>query len=255
MDRAQTGISTINYDSVSYSVRDDLIAAQNKAWKQLSEPGTWLDGQKRLDVAREVRKAWDCALCNQRKGALSPFAVGGDHENVTDLSPAEIEIIHRVSTDSGRLSEKWLKGEMEAGAVSEEAYIEIVGIICTVLMIDRFAEALGQPEFPLLEPVPGEPSGYRAPGAKMHDAWISLVEPEDVTPEDGNLYDGESWAPGVIKALSLVPDAMRAYWELGDAHYIPHTEVFNLDFDGREIARSQIEVVAARVSAVHQCVY
>ena len=100
------------------------------------------------------------------------------------------------------MSEKWLKGEIEAGAVSEEAYIEIVGIICTVLMIDRFAEALGQPEFPLLEPVPGEPSGYRAPGAKMHDAWISLVEPEDVTPEDGNLYDGESWAASALRMRS-----------------------------------------------------
>ena len=255
VDKAKSDISAISYDSVPYSVRDDLIAAQNKAWKQLSEPGAWLDGQRRLDVAREVRKAWDCDLCSRRKQALSPFAIDGDHDNVTELRPAEIEIIHRVSTDSGRLSKKWLRRELDVGAISEESYIEMVSIICMVLMIDRFAEALGQPAFPLLEPVPGEPSGYRAPGAKMHDAWVSLVEPEDVTPEDGDLYAGESWAPGVIKALSLVPDAMRAYWELGDANYIPHTEVFNLDFDGREIARTQIEVAAARVSAVHQCVY
>ena len=255
MDKATSNFTEINYDSVPYQVRDDLVAAQNKAWKQLSEPGAWLDGRKRLDVAQEARKAWDCALCGQRKEALSPYAIEGDHDHVTGLNPAEIEIIHRISTDSGRLSETWLKGGMKAGAISEETYIEIIGIIGMVLMVDRFAEALGQAEFPLPEPVAGTPSSYRAPGAKIHDAWISLVEPEDVTPADGNLYDGEEQPAGVVKALSLVPDAKRAYWDLGDAHYIPNTDLLKFDLEQREISRAQVEVVAARVAAVHQCVY
>lgn len=255
MDQTTTDIPAINYDSVPYLVRDDLVAAQNTAWKQLSEPGAWLDARKRLDVARETRKAWDCALCASRKVALSPYAIVGDHDNVTDLSPAEIEIIHRIATDPGRLREKWLKGEMEAGDISEEAYIEIVTIICKIIMIDRFAESLSESEYSLPAPVPGEPSGYRAPGAKMHDGWISLVEPKDAVPEDGILYVSEASAAGVVKALSLVPDAWREYWALGDAHYIHHEDVFNFDLDLREITRAQIEVVAARVSAVHQCVY
>ncbi len=246
---------TINYHAVPYTVRDDLVSAQKKAWKQISEPGAWLDGRKRLDVAREVRKAWDCGLCGRRKEALSPNAVGGDHDSATDLNAAEIEIIHRISTDPGRLSETWLKRETKAGAVGEEAYIEMISVICMVMVIDRFAEALGQAEFPLPEPVAGEPSGYRAPGAKMHGAWISLVEPEDAAPEDGVLYVSEESAAGVVKALTLAPDAKRAYWDLGDAHYIPHDKVFDFDLDARAISRSQIEVVAARVSAVHQCVY
>lgn len=247
--------TTINYDAVPYEVRADLVAAQKKAWRQLSEPGSWLTGEKRLDVAREARKAWDCALCRQRKEALSPYAINGDHDSATDLSAAEIEIIHRISTDSGRLSEKWLKGEMKTGVVGEEAYIEMISVICMVMMVDRFGEALGQTEFPLPAPVTGEPSGYRAPGAKMHGAWISLVEPENVTPEDGILYLSEASEAGVVKALSLVPDAKRAYWDLGDAHYIHHDDVFDFEFDARAITRPQIEVVAARVSAVHQCVY
>ena len=184
-----------------------------------------------------------------------PYTIDGNHDNVTDLSPAEIEIIHRIATDPGRLSEKWLKGELEAGKISEEAYIEIVTIICKIIMIDRFAEALGELEFPLPAPVPGKPSGYRAPGAKMHDAWISLVEPKDAVPGDGNIYVREASAAGVVKALSLVPDAWREYWALGDAHYIHHDDVFDFDLDLRAITRAQIEVVAARVSAIHQCVY
>lgn len=255
MDGATSEFPAIDYDSVPYKIRDDLVAAQNKAWTQLSEPGAWLDGRKRLDVTREARKAWDCALCSQRKDALSPYAIDGDHDHVTGLKPAEIEIIHRISTDSGRLSEAWLKGQMKAGAISEESYVEMISIIGKILMIDRFAEALGQAEFPLPEPVAGAPSGYRAPGAKMHDAWISLVDPQDVTPGDGNLYDGEEQPAGVVKALSLVPDAKRAYWDLGDAHYIPNTDLLKFDLEQREITRAQVELVAARVAAVHQCVY
>ena len=255
MDAATKGALEIKYDSVPYLVREDLVTAQITAWKKLSEPGAWLDARKRLDVARETRKAWDCALCANRKVAFSPYTIVGDHENVTDMSPAEIEIIHRIATDSGRLSEKWLKGELEAGKISEEAYIEIVGIICKIIMIDRFAEALGVTEFSLPAPLPGKPSGYRAPGAKMHDAWISLVKPNDAVPEDGDIYVSEASAAGVVKALSLVPDAWREYWALGDAHYIHHEDVFNFDLDLRAITRAQIEVVAARVSAIHQCVY
>jgi len=168
------------------------------------------------------------------------------------LSAEEIEIIHHLSTDSGRLSETWLKGELASSGITEEFYIEIVGVICKVLMIDRFAEALGQPAFPIPEPTPGEPQGYRSPGAKMH---VSLVETEDVTPEDGYMYGGESWSAGVVQALSLGPDVMCEYWALGDALYIPNADVFDFHYNGHEITRSQIEVVAARVAALHQCVY
>ena len=160
-----------------------------------------------------------------------------------------------MKTEQKDVVEKWLKGELEAGKISEEAYIEIVTIISKIIIIDRFAEALGVTEFPLPAPMPGKPSGRRAQGAKMHNAWISLVEPKDAVPEDGNIYVSEASAAGVVKALSLVPDAWHEYWALGDAHYIHHEDVFDFDLDLRAITRAQIEVVAARVSAIHQCVY
>ena len=89
---------------------------------------------------------------------------------------------------------------------SEEEYIEIVSVVCVVMVVDTFARGLGLTSFPLPEPRVGAPSGYRAPGARMHDAWISNVEPGDVVESDGALYDGPV-APPVVTALSLVPDA------------------------------------------------
>ena len=127
-------------------------------------------------------------------------------------------------------------------------------VICMVMVIDTFSRALGAPPPALPTPVDGAPSGYRARNAAHHDAWVSHVEPEDVVPEDGFLYhDGPQ--PPVIKALSLVPDAKRAYWELADTHYLPYAELPRFDRSIRAISRAQIEVIAARTSAIHQCVY
>lgn len=246
-------MSKIDYSALPHPVRDDLVDAQRLAWTRIAEPGDWLDGARRVAVAAETRNAWSCDLCQARKDALSPFAVDGSHDSVAALSPTEIEVVHRISTDPGRLSEDWVKQALNAG-LSEEEYIEIVSIICMVSIIDAFARGVGVALFPLPEPVSGEIAGYRAPGAKQYDAWISYVTPEDAVDSDGLLYDGPNTAP-VITALSLVPSAKRAYWELGDEHYMPGTRVFDWDLDLRAIDRSQMELVASRVSALHQCVY
>ncbi len=243
----------VNYDASPYAVREDLVAAQQLAWKRLSEPGAWLDGPRRIAVAEEVRHTPSCGLCLRRKEALSPFAIDGQHDGLGTLGEVEVDVVHRIVTDPGRLSKDWLVRCLEAG-LSEEEYIEIVGVICMVMIVDTFTRALGLPPFPLPDPQAGEPSRYRAPGARKHDAWISHLEPQDAVPEDGKLYDGPTAAP-VVTALSLVPDAKRAYWELADFHYLPNSEIFNFETEIRAIDRMQIEVIAARVSALHQCVY
>ena len=246
-------MNAISYDNAPYAVRVDLIAAQQAAWQKIAAPGDWLNGAQRVDVVREVRQAWSCDLCARRKDALSPFAVEGDHDSVSNLSDTQIDVIHRIAMDPGRLSKAWIDDSLSNGLSAEE-YIEIVSIICIVMMIDAFARAIGQPEPDLPEPLAGKISRYRAPGAKLHDTWLPYVEIGDATPEDGALYSIDR-EPPVVKALSLVPDAKRAYWELADAHYLPNTEVFNLETDFRAISRMQMEVLAARVSSVHQCVY
>lgn len=244
-------MSAIDYDG-PYRVRETLVAAHRLAWRRIAEPGAWLDGERRVAVAAEVRAAQGCALCRERKDALSPFAVSGEHAAAGRLSAAEVELIHRLTTDPGRLSQAWAEGILAAG-VSEEVYVEIVSIVCIVTVVDVFRRALGLAPFELPAPAAGAPSGYRAPGAKRHDAWIGLVQPEDTVESDGVLY-GAAASP-VVKALSLVPDAKRAYWDLAEEHYLPGSEMTDFATGIRAIDRMQMELVAGRVSALHQCVY
>lgn len=243
----------VDYGSSAYPVREDLIAAQRTAWQRLAEPGAFLDGARRIAVAREVRNAPSCVLCQRRKDALSPFAVKGEHDSLSVLGPAEIDAIHRIVTDSGRLSRDWVDGLLAAG-LDDGDYIEIVSIISVVMVLDTFRRSLDLPPFELPQPVAGAPSGYSAPGAKHHDGWIRLVVPEDVVPGDGKVYGGPLTSP-VVKALSLVPEAKRHYWDMAELHYLPNDEMGNFATDIRAIDRMQMELVAARVSSIHQCVY
>lgn len=244
-------MSEIRYEG-SYRVRETLVDAHRLAWRRIAEPGAWLEGERRVAVAAEVRAAEVCALCRARKEALSPFAVEGEHAATALLTAAEVELIHRLTTDPGRLSQAWAEGLLAAG-LSEEIYVEIVSIVCIVMVIDTFRRSLDLPPFELPAPVAGAPSRYRAPGAKRHDAWISLVQPEDVVDSDGALY-GPTASP-VAKAFSLVPRAKRDYWDLAEAHYLPGSEMTNFATEVRAIDRMQMELVAGKVSALHQCVY
>ncbi len=243
----------IDYASSACPVREDLIAAQRTAWRRLAGPGAFLDGARRVAVAREVRNAPSCALCRRRKEALSPFAVDGAHDGLGELGETEIDAIHRIVTDPGRLSREWVEGLLAAG-LDDREYIEIVSVICVVTVNDTFRRALDLPPFELPEPAAGAPSGYSAPGAKAHDGWIRLLVPEDVVPGDGAVYSTLAVSP-VVKALSLVPEAKRHYWDLAETMYLPGEEMPNFATGIRAIDRVQMEILATRVSALHQCVY
>lgn len=246
-------VEKIDYSGQAYPPRQDLVDAQRLAWRRLGQPGAWLTGPRRVAVAAEVRQAANCDLCRRRKEALSPHAVEGMHDELGELTAAEVDLVHRLTTDSGRLTEDWFRSCL-AGGLSEEEFIEIVSVVCSTMIVDTFAYGIGAPAPELPNAEPGEPSRRRARNARHHDAWVAHVEPEDVTPEDGPLYENGPQPP-VIKALSQVPDAKRGYWELAEPHYLPYAELPRFDRSIRAISRAQLEIVAARTSAIHQCVY
>ncbi len=74
------------------------------------------------------------------------------------------------------------------------------------------------------------------------------------TPEEDLWVSGKTG--NVVRAMSLVPDEVRTLCELSDAHYLAMPLVRQPGVDaGRALNRSQIELVAGRVSALNQCFY
>lgn len=246
-------MNSVAFPESPVPVRSDLSAAHQAAWATIAAPGTWLTGERRVAVAAEIRRARECMHCAQIKEALSPQAVSGAHETLGALGPAEVELIHRVVSDPGRLSERWAQSVLALG-LAEGEYVEIVGVIAMVMVMDTFNRALGLPERALPAPSGGAPTRYRPPGARKQAAWLPLVEPDDTVEADGPMYPTPT-AGYIYRALSLVPQSQRDYWALASCHYLPGDVVYHLDRTIRDISRPQTEVIAARVSALHQCVY
>jgi len=241
------------FENVNYDVRQDIVNAHIEAWERLAAPGTWLDSERRLAVATEVRQARSCNFCKKIKEALSPHALEGKHQSTGLLLDAEVELIHRGVSDPGRLSEAWTQ-KVLAGGLTQGEYVEIVGIIASVMIMDTTTMALGANETKLPKKVFGEPARYLPPGAKVKAAWLPIVEPEDAVETDQPLYPSPK-VGYIYRGLSMVPETMRNYWALANTHYISGEFVYQFDKSIRAISRPQMELMAARVSGLHQCAY
>lgn len=240
------------YADAPYPVREDIRQAHAAAWDRIAGPGTWLTGPERVAVAAEARHArTGCALCKARKDALSPNAVDGSHDTVSDLPAAQIEAIHRIATDPGRLTEAWQKGL----GMDETAYVETVGVIAQLTAIDTFASGLGQPWHDLPEPKPGEPTRRVTPGAKHGLAWVATLDPADAEGEDETLYPSGRSPANIRRAMSLVPNEVRGFFNIVEVQYLPGPAMLDFDNEYRAITHAQIELLAGRVSAINQCAY
>lgn len=244
------------YADSRYPIRADFGEVHRSYWAELARPGCWWSGAERVAIAAEVRCAEACGLCRERKAAVSPFAGAGEHEASAELPAPAVDAVHRLGTDPSRLSRNWLE-KLHAAGLSDGAYVELLGVVVAVVSIDAFHRNLDLDLEPLPEPEAGEPSGYRPAGAAPGEAWVPWIEAEKAIGPEAGLYPTAKRAPNVFKAMSLVPDAVRAMARLSHAHYIPTGSVATPGVmpEGRALNRAQVELVAGRVSALNECFY
>lgn len=222
------------YDAARLDVRSGLDDAHRAALEHFARPGTWWSAEERVAIVEEGRNALACKLCEDRKQALSPYGQNGSHDGLGVLDEPVIKVIHRIRTDSGRLTKSWFDGVMRQG-MSPGAYVELVGVVSVGVIVDTFTESLGL-EFVELPPsVAGEPSREHHDQAIEDGAWvpISKLQPQV--------------RANIVRALGLVPSEQQNFWQVFRHHY--------LSSDGRAIAQAQIELVASRTSALNQCFY
>lgn len=250
---AHEGAIVPSYAAAAVPVRDDIQAAQRALWEHLRAPGTWWTGAERVALAAESRQAAGCALCRERKTALSPNAVQGEHQSPGVLASNVVDVVHRVRTDPGRLSRSWFDGVV-AGGLAAPQYVELVGVVTMVAGVDFFARALGIPPFPLPRPLVGEPSRRLPSSARPGTAWVPMIAVEDATGPEADIYPQGGFVPNIVRALSLVPDEVRMLRRMSEAHYMPVETIPDPTFR-RALDRMQMELVAARVSALNECFY
>ena len=245
---------SFDYARSAYAIRHDIPVAHREIWGKIRAPGCWWRGADRIAFVQEARNARSCEACALRRVASSPNTDCGPNNSTTHLTDAVVDVVHRLTTDPARLSRGWLE-EVHAEGVTDEQYVELLGVVVAAISIDAFHRALGLPLEPLPAPEAGDPSGYRPAGVSDSGAWVPTVQWEDVGEREADLYPGRR--PGhVISAMSLVPDAVRMLLRLGAVHYLPLESVRTPnDNAARAMSRCQIELLAGRVSALSGCFY
>ena len=243
-----------DYSDSEYEIHERFGAAHRAVWRMIGEPGCWWRAEDRNAFVGEARNARSCEACRKRMDSLSPSVDCGPHLCTTDLPQVVVDAVHRVTTDPSRMAQNRLRG-LNAQGVSDEEYIELLGVVVAGISIDGFHRALGLPLEPVPDPVSGAPSGYRPSGACDSGAWVQTVRPGNVGAAEADLYPGGRTGK-VISAMSLVPDSVRMLLRLSDAQYLPLRSIRTPnDNADRALSRCQIELLAGRVSSLSNCFY
>ena len=230
------------YQNQPLPVRPEVSDSHSEAFNSFARAGTWFTAKERLSMLTEARHASQCSLCQDRKQALSPYAIKGAHDSQEDLTESIIDVIHRLMTDSGRLTETWFNSILESG-LSKEEYVEIVGTVSTLIVLDTFSIGLGSELVLPGTAEEGEPSRTTNDNVFDGGAWVPLF---DLPQEESDT--GLPTSPNILRAMGLVPSAIGHFFGVMRAHY----GLSDMDVG---ISRAQTELIAARISALNQCFY
>ena len=245
---------TYQYTSSPYPIRQDLADAYREYWHILAGPGNWFTGAQRIAIAAEVRNALECPFCAQRKKALSPYTMAGEHLAGNVLGAEAIDAIHRAITDQSRITQQYIEDNAKQG-LSEEHYVELLSVALIVFSIDEFHRALGLPVEPLPEPLAGDPDHYRPPNTEHGTGYVAMIPPDGAVGSESDLWENGKTA-NVLRALSLVPNGLRNWKKVANSQYLSMKGMMNFTGPtGRAINRMQIELVAGRVSSINECFY
>ena len=104
------------------------------------------------------------------------------------------------------------------------------------------------------EPVAGEPARVRPAGAKRNLAWVATLAPEDIATGDPDPFvvHGDK---NIHRGVSLVPQEVFNFFDLDVELYLRDEEIRDFAQEYRAINHAQIELIAARASAINACFY
>ncbi len=211
-------MTPFDYTPLPFAVPDRIVGALRSDWQRLAAPGTRHSGHERVMIAAETRRA--------RRGEPP------SHE----LPGPILEAIRKIATRAPTIRRDWVN-HLAAEGVSDAAYVEIIGIVGRVVAVDTFHRGIGAPPEPLPTPTDGDPTGAVNPSARPSKGYVPMARATS------------SWW-----AVSLVPDAFDGMEEFHNSLYLSPAEMM-MEESPRRLPRPQIELVAARTSAINECFY
>ncbi len=225
-----------SFDEPSFpvAVRKDIVTALRRSWADIGKAGTWWNGPERVAIAAAAR-------AERLQRSKPPWSRDRSDALPAKLPERALDAARTIAADPNRLDREW--AESVIAEIGDAHYVEIASVVATTVAADAFCEALGRRREPFPRPESGEPSRERPEGMGDIGAWV----PTQV----------ENWyRANVSRALSLVPEGVRTFFRMVVAMYSGTTTDFGeMVWDHRPLSRPQVELVAARVSALNECFY
>ena len=201
-------------------VRDDLAEAFRHVWARLASPGTWWTGAERVAIAAVARAAYASADIP-----------------LVDLPAPAVEAAEVLGGRPSSVTRDHIAGWEEEG-LDPYRYVELIGVVSQVTAVDTFHRAMGIGLESLPEPIGGEPSReFPETPVQVTKAWVPMSGP-----------------PMIPISLSAVPAEMEALEALHGPAYLSYGQMQDPAYT-RGLTRAQMELVAARTSAINECFY
>ena len=153
----------------------------------------------------------------------------------SSLPTSAIQAAALLGDTPARATRAW--AESTIGVLGSGAYVELVGVVSRSTAVDSFHRALGAAMPPFPDVVSGSPSGLTDEAARPGPAWVPMV-------------GGSS----IVGALSAVPSEAAAQEDMHGPLYLTYEQMGDLQFV-RGLSRPQMELTAARTSAINECFY
>lgn len=223
-------------ESFAAAVADHQLAAFDAAWRWLGEPSGHWTGEEKVAIATSVRMATPRPVYDRRPVTIDHLTT--DVEPGAVLSSLVTDTVERIAVEAGGIRREWAAAVIDV--LGDAAYAELVAIVATLVPIDRACLLLGRPLEPLPTPVAAAPTGERAEAKVDIGSYLPAAE--------------GFWGPNVAKSLSVAPTANMM--RLGVVRALYSGDRFgDLRWDDGALNRPQIELVAARTSALNECFY
>lgn len=239
------------YSDSRFPVSDAMADVHTRQFEQIVAPGTWYTGAQRRAIAVTARSA------GIEAGLLEPSPDSPDSSSGSDVDLPETarRVAATIAVSVLELTRDF-HDEAIAEGLRDVEYVEITGVVSRLVDLDVFARGIGSAPRPLPAPEIGAPSRQRPDTAVVEHAWVATVPNGPAGGAVGEaLYHGHPM-PYIVRALSLVPEELRAHVELEVAHYTRLDKLFDYEYQHHDgLTRPQAELVAGRVSALNDCFY
>ena len=215
-----------------------------------ARPGTWGTAAQRTAIAAETRKT-RCEAGVQESVGDEALA------DITDIPDAARRVARAVALGGISINREFCQQAMRDG-LTDGAYVEVVGVAARTAHLDVFARGIGVPSRKLAEPVEDrEPIRQRPEVARDEGFFVDSVPS---APEGGELadeiYASAVPAANILRSLSLVPDEAKSLNAICREEYFTHETMMDMGYSSLDgLSRPQLELVAARISALNQCFY